>query len=271
MMEEFAPLPSSILNDPHLKDGEKVTALRLLEIAWLHRRESGVMRTPTMQLDQLADLLDMSRATLYRHTSTITAREYFERNETPSGVFFSVRISRMRFRDASSSLSTGEVQDEKESSGSEGKKKRLKFETPRHRLLRDAGVGEPMRTRLAEDEELTTEQIEKHLAAIESSGEPLRFAIHRMRSHEPAPDVCDDCGAIGGEHKLDCAADRRKYREQLEAVVPGADELEDDEIDKLRKMREDVAEYARKRERAEKTSQLPLPKDIGDPPDYWVD
>lgn len=257
MSNEFAPLPSAVLSDEHLSDGEKITTLRLLELAWAHRKESGKTRTPTMQLGQLAELLDMSRATLYRHVGKIVAREYFDRRESPLGVTFSLRVSRMRLRDTSSSLIEG-VSKHEENLKNEDPKKRREFET-RFEMLRAAGVGEPVRSRLAADDELSAGQIRDHAEKVRRIGEPVAYLVQRLRSHEPAPMVCDECNGVDDEHELDCPAWRRMYAQEL--VDAGLDE-DGEGVDRL------YLEAMKKRDSEE---TLPPPKDIGEPPDWWVD
>ena len=79
--------------------------------------------------------------------------------------------------------------------------------------LRDAGVGEPMRTALVlearENSIITIAWVRSHAVYAKTRGEPLRFLVQRLKSLDPAPEFCPDCGGADG-HRLDCPTSRRE-------------------------------------------------------------
>lgn len=268
---EDYPIPGRLIFDSDLSPTVKDTLFKLFALAWDRGRIDGRLTTPSMPIATLAETCEIDRRTLWRHLSLLEAAGEIVRHENNAGTSFELAdVSMSRHRDTSSSLSTKEVTQE-ESLASEEKKKRLNVSKLRHDLLKQAGVGEPMRSRLVEDEELSTETIKTHLRAAEAAGEPLRFAIHRMRSHEPPPVICVECGKRDGEHDLDCKVQRKKYAEQLRDVG-WTEDVDEEAAKRLQEIARDVGEYARK-QREEEDKQLGFslspPQDIGKPPDWW--
>lgn len=67
-------------------------------------------------------------------------------------------------------------------------------------LLKSAGVGEPMRSRIAKLEHVTPELIKAHAAKVKREKKSVGMLIHRLRENDPMP-----------ETKRDPEAERRKY------------------------------------------------------------
>ena len=79
------------------------------------------------------------------------------------------------------------------------------FSVLRHALAQ-AGIYEPMQSRLAALPHVTQRYVAAHVARAAEEGCPVALLIHRIRSADPAPpDPCPRCGRTG-KHALDCPA-----------------------------------------------------------------
>jgi len=58
-----------------------------------------------------------------------------------------------------------------------------------HKILRAAGVGEPMATKLAQLDHCTPYYIAAHIIQAKKEETPVGLLIHRIRSNDPAPDL----------------------------------------------------------------------------------
>jgi biotin operon repressor len=101
------------------------------------------------------------------------------------------------------------------SSSRENCKKTLHFDPELVAAFRDAGIGRNMWPELAALRWMAPAYCRAHTMARQRDPDPQRrtvaFQIHRMRSGDPAPALCSECGEPDGRHAMDCPVYRDRY------------------------------------------------------------
>ena len=87
--------------------------------------------------------------------------------------------------------------------------------------LREAGVGEPVRTRLSNLPTVTAWYIRAHAAQAKRDGVKIGALIHRIENDWPAPDWCEQCDGLDGQHAGDCPT--QAERRAAEAIAEAAE------------------------------------------------
>lgn len=88
-------------------------------------------------------------------------------------------------------------------------------ETLAYNALRNAGIGEPVRTELSKLAWVTEAYVKAHANAAKLKREPITFAITRMRGDDPAPAWCPKCNQLN-RHLLSCP----DHPSQAQAAAP---------------------------------------------------
>ena len=189
-MSEWTKISSEAANDKRLKDGEVRTLLKLCSIAWDIEKKP---ETPLLHWREFVDLLRISKASFFRHIHLLEAMGYI-RSEKSGSRLGSERVryfilTREPVRPSSSLIDTN-----KDSKREEELRRRslvLTRENEIFKELREAGIGEPLRSKLAEDPEIDLEYVRAHIKYAKHRSEPRRYLANRLSSREPVPTAAE--------------------------------------------------------------------------------
>jgi len=77
--------------------------------------------------------------------------------------------------------------------------------------LRTAGIGEPIRTDLSNQPNVTAHYVRAMSAQAKREGVSIGALIYRIEHDWPEPDLCDECNGLNGNHSLRCSRAGSKY------------------------------------------------------------
>ncbi len=80
----------------------------------------------------------------------------------------------------------------------------LIIDTEAWAVLKAMGIGEPARTVLSNRPNVTARYVRAMAAQARRDGVEIGALIYRMRNDWPAPDWCDQCGGLDGQHTDAC-------------------------------------------------------------------
>lgn len=102
--------------------------------------------------------------------------------------------SSRKISDSNATTTTLNTQKKKslEKSSSSSKSSRKISDSTLYNLLREAGIGEPKRSRLCELEWVTVDYARAHIERAKQTGDDIGLLIWRMEQHDPAPEEQDD-------------------------------------------------------------------------------
>ncbi len=181
-MSDWTKIPAGAAQDEGLQDGELRTLARISALAW---EVAGEPRTPALHWYEFVDLLGISKATYFRHIRILERSGYLDIAKSLDRVRFSI-LTRETVRPTATrdSLNLLEEEEVKTSSKSHSltRENELIIE-----ILKSAGIGDPLRSQLAQDDQVKPKWIQGHIRLAELQGSPRRLLAHRLKSRDPLP------------------------------------------------------------------------------------
>lgn len=77
--------------------------------------------------------------------------------------------------------------------------------------LQRSQVREPAASIIASKPGISPEYVQKFISFSRIHGESLALTVHKMKSGDPAPPICLECGWVDGRHHHDCNVPRLEY------------------------------------------------------------
>lgn len=255
MADKFFPTPSRAIHDHDLTDGQFRTFGAILNLCWRPEKQRFEW-TDVLTMNQVAELTHRTRRTLARHIPVLVAFGYIDLHEYNQGIFAlapSTNYTHLGHarpnlvtRDPTTTnihipqLKRDSLQLKTESLNKIHHSKRVVVRSeianptypgparPKNEhlanFLRDRGVGDPARSRLACDPAITTEYVQEWFLFHGLLNEPRAHTIRAMLDHLPVPLYCPRCGGENHKHLHDCPA---KYRSRDDQRLYGGIKIEE--------------------------------------------
>lgn len=210
MMTLYTPIPTEVIHNKNLNEQQFHTYCLIMEKCW-KPEEFRIEWTEPLSMSTLAKDLGKPRTTLMRHIDQLVAEKLIEIHRYSEIAFALIPTATVH---QPTELSTGgpitiNTSSTREESLSALKKKNVHERTPVHErtvaveiveILKNAGVGDPMRWRIAKSG-ISLDDVRNWLNWMIAEGKPLNYAIAAMRDGLPAPESCKVCHGWNGEHK----------------------------------------------------------------------
>jgi hypothetical protein len=162
-----------------LIDGELRLLAKLCELAWSGEPDH---KTPALHWREFVTILEVSKATFFRNIRSLELAGYLSREELGDRVRYAI-LTHENERASSTDSSLVESVNTLSSSRSHS----LTGENELFDLLKEAGIGEPLRSELANDPEITEEYVRAHIRYAELKHDPVRLLAHRLKVRDPEP------------------------------------------------------------------------------------
>ncbi len=238
---KMTPVPSSVIMDQGIRATLLQTYERILALACRHDYKF----TDWLTLDELQSILGVDRATILRHVGPLKACKLLDWTTDGKNRYrFSIlevrleQVAKSPLCDPSSSSGSNTDLSQAEPPLPLAKSQNCDLSASTDactcagtgvldreawQALRDARIGEPARTELANLPMVTAWYIRAMAASVArdfnqgliSSVVPV--LIYRLRNDWPAPEWCSECGGLDGEHADSCPTQaERRAREAAE-------------------------------------------------------
>ena len=181
-MSDWIKIPAGAAQDEGLQDGELRSLARISALAW---EVAGEPRTPALHWREFVELLGISKATYFRHIRILERSGYLDIERSGDRV----RLSILTRETVSPTTTTDSINLNKNKEiKSSSKSLSLTGETElKYWKLSDAGIGDPMRSQLAQDPQVDAEWIAGHIRLAELDGSPTKLLAHRLKVRDPLP------------------------------------------------------------------------------------
>lgn len=212
---QTTPVPTDVLMDLGLPAPLLQTLLRILALAWRH----DYKRTDWLPLDELRGMLGgngpMDRATFLRHVGQLKAHRLLDWTTDGKNRYrFSIvqvrlsQVAKSQFCDPSSSGGSINTlsQENPLLPPDESQKCDLDdmLDPDSYQALRQIGIGKRTAVKLSNIPTVTAWYIRAMAAQARRDGVNTGALIHRIREQWGAPDWCEQCDGLDGEHTDAC-------------------------------------------------------------------
>ncbi len=181
-MSDWTKIPAGAAQDEGLQDGELRTLARISALAW---EVAGEPRTPALHWREFVELLGISKATYFRHIHVLERSGYLDIARSGDRVRLSI-LTRETVSPTTTkeSINLNKIKDSSSKSHSLTAENELKVE-----ILISAGIGDPLRSQLAQDPRVDPAWIAGHIRLAELERSPRRLLAHRLKVRDPIPSV----------------------------------------------------------------------------------
>lgn len=179
----FSHLPTAALYDDRLKDSERIVLAKIIDLGWDNR--PGDPETPPFHWKELAAIFGIKKTVYFEAIKILKVAGYIELKKRSDSKIIITAIPPFRNCGPSSSL-----KDSIKYLREEGLKRSSGIPEIRNEIfkeLREAGIGEPLRSELSLDQEIDLEYVRVHRRYAKLRGDPARFLANRLLNREPVP------------------------------------------------------------------------------------